>query len=104
MVYGYVRTATNNAEAAIAQQLKIQSAHGDLQLGSPLFIIEDVCSGMSKPESRPGWSELLKTVQWQDVVIVASVDRISRDADDLVAAICDLHDRGVEIHIADPDY
>lgn len=71
---------------------------GDAIKGAREFVDHDV-SGMIPMAKRPGFSALLAQAREGDVLHVAAVDRLGRDAIDVQATVRALIDRGVNVDI-----
>lgn len=58
-------------------------------------VFEDKCSG--KDLKRPGWEEAERFLRRGDVLLVHSMDRLSRNLDDLLETVRHLVAKGVEV-------
>jgi DNA invertase Pin-like site-specific DNA recombinase len=93
MRYGYIRTSTESQNLARQQQTMKEY---DVE---PEEIFADQLSG--KNTERPEFQKMLNTVHKGDVLVVSSLDRLSRDYNDLKNVIKQLHDKQVRLEVAD---
>lgn len=61
-------------------------------------VFTDKISGKSR-EGRDALAEMIRYVREGDTVVVASMDRLGRDVDDLKTIIADLNADGVSVHL-----
>lgn len=102
-VYGYCRVSTDmQANSIEVQKQKIESIarfkydpHGEVD---EFFIDEDV-SGSVDMASRPAGSDLLSKMQKGDVVIIAKMDRMFRDARNAMNVTAEFQNLGVALVI-----
>lgn len=88
-VYGYCRISTN--KQSIERQ--IRNIKG---LYPSAIIIEEVYTG-TKVYGRKEWNKLLKIVKPNDVIVMDSVSRMSRSAEEGFNTYKTLFDRGIEL-------
>ena len=93
MIFGYARVSTD------AQDLTAQLR--DLKAAGCERVFKEKVTGATA--DRPQLKKLLASVDHGDVVIVAAVDRLSRDATDLMVIARDLHKVGAGLRsLAEP--
>jgi DNA invertase Pin-like site-specific DNA recombinase len=93
MIYGYARVSTDTQD--IAGQLDQLKAAGCEK------VFRDKLTGAHA--DRPQLKRLMQTVGEGDVVVVAAVDRLSRDTTDLLVIARDLEKRGAGLRsLAEP--
>ena len=84
-IHAYLRVSTNHQKQSgngISAQYDSVVAHcnrNDLNLGDVVFYRDEGISGTLPVEQRPGLSALLHALKSQDIVIVPSLCRLSRD-------------------------
>ena len=92
VAYGYARVSKTDDEARnLETQLRILADHGirgDL-------IFSDVASGRTM--NRTGWLYLMSRVQPGDIIVVAFLDRFSRNFEEGVRIQAELTGRGIGI-------
>ena len=92
VTYGYARVSkADDHSRNLATQLRELEAHGIRQE----HVFTDEASGRTM--DRPGWRELMSRVQSGDTVVVAFLDRFSRNFEEGVAIQADLTRRDIAI-------
>src|SRR5271163_1766454 len=93
MIYGYARVSTEDQE--------LDSLHGQLKAAGCERIFSEKITGIHA--NRPQLKKLLREVTHGDVVIVPAVDRLSRDATDLLVIARQLREAGAGLRsLAEP--
>jgi DNA invertase Pin-like site-specific DNA recombinase len=90
-VIGYARVSTT-AQSLDAQTDALRDAGVD-----PDRIYSDKLSGVLKRAARPGLTALLDYARPGDVIVVAGVDRLGRDASEVMTTVKTLADKGIVI-------
>lgn len=88
-VIGYVRVSTGH-QSLDAQTDALTTAGVD-----PARIYSDALSGSLRRTARPGMAALLDYARTGDVIVVAGIDRLGRDAAEVMLTIRDLSERGI---------
>ena len=92
LTYGYARVSKADDEAKnLETQLRVLDNHGV----RPNLVYQDVASGRSL--ARSGWQELMEVVRPGDTIVVAFLDRFSRNFEEGVRIQADLINMGVSI-------
>jgi DNA invertase Pin-like site-specific DNA recombinase len=86
---GYARVST--AHQSLDQQLDALSAAGV----DPKRVYSDKLSGTSTREQRPGLAALLDYARPADAIVVAGIDRLGRNAAEVMMTIRELGERGI---------
>jgi len=86
---GYARVSTGHQ--SLDQQLDALTAAGV----NPKRVYSDKLSGMSTREQRPGLAALLDYARPGDAIVVIGIDRLGRNAAEVMVTIRDLRDRNV---------
>jgi DNA invertase Pin-like site-specific DNA recombinase len=86
---GYARVSTGHQ--SLDQQLDALSAAGV----SPDRIYQDKLSGTSSREQRPGLASLLDYARPGDAIVVVGIDRLGRNAAEVMTTIRELRDREI---------
>lgn len=87
--FGYGRISTGHQsldaqrDALVAAGVQAENIH------------TDVLSGTSTREQRPGLTEVLKLARAGDTVVVVGIDRLGRNAAEVMTTIRDLDQRGI---------
>jgi putative DNA-invertase from lambdoid prophage Rac len=61
-------------------------------------VVTEAVSGSTQAAQRPGFAKLLDRLEPDDVLIVTKLDRLGRDAIDLMTTVRTLAERGVRVH------
>ena len=86
---GYARVSTGHQ--SLDQQLDAITAAGV----DPSRVYQDKLSGTSTREQRPGLAALLDYARPGDAIVVVGIDRLGRNAAEVMATIRDLRDRNI---------
>jgi DNA invertase Pin-like site-specific DNA recombinase len=86
---GYARVSTGHQ--SLDQQLDALTAAGV----KPNRVYRDKLSGTSTREQRPGLAALLDYARPGDAIVVVGIDRLGRNAAEVMATIRDLRDRDI---------
>jgi DNA invertase Pin-like site-specific DNA recombinase len=86
---GYARVST--AHQSLDQQLDALTAAGV----DATRVYTDKLSGTSTREQRPGLAALLNYARQGDAIVVVGIDRLGRDAAEVMTTIRDLGERGI---------
>ncbi|OPX12485.1 recombinase family protein [Mycobacterium sp. AT1] len=88
-VFGYARVSTGH-QSLDQQRDALKTAGVDLDR-----VYSDVLTGTSTKEQRPGLSALLSYTQDGDTIVVVGIDRLGRNAAEVMLTIRDLGERGI---------
>ena len=88
-LFGYARMSTGNQ--SLDQQTDVLTAAG-VDTGR---LYSDVLTGTSTNEQRPGLFALLNFVREGDTIVVVGIDRLGRNAAEVMMTIRELGDRGI---------
>ena len=92
VTYGYARVSKADDEARnLETQLRLLDTHGV----RPHLIYRDVATGRSL--DRSGWQDLMEVVRPGDTIVVAFLDRFSRNFEEGVRIQADLIERDIGI-------
>jgi DNA invertase Pin-like site-specific DNA recombinase len=86
---GYARVSTGHQ--SLDQQLDVLTAAGV----NPNRVYRDKLSGTSSREQRPGLAALLDYARPGDAIVVVGIDRLGRNAAEVMATIRELRDREI---------
>ena len=92
ITYGYARVSKADDEAKnLETQLRLLADHGI----RPELVFTDIASGRTL--KRPGWQDLMSRIQPGDTLVVAFLDRLSRNFEDGVRIQAELTQRDIAI-------
>lgn len=91
MLLGYARVSTGH-QSLDAQTDALTAAGVD-----PARVYSDKLSGTRSREQRPGLSALLDYARPGDVIVVVGIDRLGRNAAEVMLTIRELNERGVTL-------
>lgn len=95
MMVGYVRVSTDDQDTQRqVDELVKAGVHTDDIWG-------DKASGSTM--DRQGWKYCLMALQTGDILVIHSLDRLSRDTFDTLATLRELADRGVKVRVLNMD-
>src|SRR6516164_4021404 len=86
---GYARVSTDHQ--SLDQQLDALTAAGV----DPKRVYTDKLSGTSTREQRPGLASLLDYARPRDAIVVVGIDRLGRNAAEVMTTVRDLRDRDI---------
>src|ERR1700759_3854725 len=86
---GYARVSTGHQ--SLDQQVDALTAAGV----DPKRVYSDKLSGVSTREQRPGLAALLDYARAGDAIVVSGIDRLGRNAAEVMATIRELGERGI---------
>src|SRR6516225_2780948 len=86
---GYARVSTGHQ--SLDQQVDVLTAAGV----EPARVYSDKLSGMSTREQRPGLAALLDYAREGDAIVVVGIDRLGRNAAEVMTTIRELGERGI---------
>lgn len=93
----YMRISTNKATQKVDRQ---QQTIIDYSVRNGFRIddfFSDVITGGTKADNRPNYHEMKTQLRSGDTVIVSDVDRLGRNADDVIMEIKDLQSKGIRV-------
>lgn len=59
--------------------------------------VSDIITGGTKADNRPNYHDMKKRLRSGDTLIISDVDRLGRDADDVIVEIKDLQSKGIRV-------
>lgn len=104
MIFGYTRISTKKDTQTTERQLlalKQYSITNDFEFDE---IIEERVSGIIKAESRLEYSKLKNKLRNRDILVITDLDRLGRNADDVIMELKNLKLQGVRIIALDMPY
>lgn len=94
-IFAYMRISTNHQKTDRQKQTIIEySVNNDFKVDE---FVSDVITGGTKADNRPNYHNMKKQLRNGDTLIISDVDRLGRNADDVIVEIKDLQSRGVRV-------
>jgi putative DNA-invertase from lambdoid prophage Rac len=95
-LFGYGRVSTSDQTAA--NQLHELKARGH-DIKPARWVVDEGVSGSIPALQRPGFASLLSKLEDGDVLVVSKLDRLGRDAIDVMTTLDTLRDLGVSVRV-----
>ena len=93
-VFAYARVST--ADQTVENQL-LEIRNAGFQVEQRRVVVETI-SGSIETNRRPGFNRLLEKLDADDVLVVTKLDRLGRNATDVVTTVVRLAEIGVRVH------
>lgn len=105
MIYGYMRISTQKEKQTTDRQKITLEAYANENSFVFDKLVEERISGTVKAAHRPVYNDLkTKTLRKDDILIVTDVDRLGRDADDVIFEFKKLKNEGIRVIPLDTPY
>jgi len=104
MIFGYMRISTQKEKQTTDRQritLEQYSQNNSFEFDE---IVEERISGNVKAEHRPEYKALRKKLRKEDILIVTDIDRLGRNADDVIMEFKKLKADGIRVIALDTPY
>lgn len=96
-IFAYMRISTNHKNQKLDRQKQAITEYSvNNGFGIDEFI-SDIITGGTKAENRPNYHNMKKQLRNGDVLVVSDIDRLGRNADDVIVEIKDLQSRGIRV-------
>lgn len=96
-VFVYMRISTNKATQKTDRQ---QQTIIEYSISNNIKVddfFSDIITGGTKADNRPNYHKMKMQLRSGDTVIVSDVDRLGRNADDVIVEIKDLQSKGIRV-------
>lgn len=105
MIYGYMRISTQKEKQTTDRQRITLEAYARDNSFNIDKIVEERISGTVLAEHREVYKDLkVKTLRADDILIITDLDRLGRNADDVIAELKDLKAKGIRVIALDIPY
>lgn len=104
MIFGYMRISTNKESQKTDRQyltLMQYAKKNNFQFDD---IFEERVSGNIKAEHRKEYKKLKDIIRKNDILVITDIDRLGRNADDLIIELKELKSKGVRVIALDMPY
>jgi len=94
-IFAYMRISTNHQKTDRQKQTIIEYSVGN---GFNIDeFVSDIITGGTKADNRPNYHSMKKQLRSGDTLIISDVDRLGRNADDVIVEIKDLQSKGIRV-------
>lgn len=96
-IFCYMRISTNKKTQKVDRQKQTiieYSISNDFKIDE---FVADIITGGTKADNRPNYHDMKKQMRRGDILLVSDVDRLGRDADDVIIEIKDLQVKGIRV-------
>jgi DNA invertase Pin-like site-specific DNA recombinase len=105
MIFGYTRISTNKECQTTDRQLLALNQYAEANEFNFNEIIEERVSGTVKADKRQGYNDLKsKQLREGDILVITDIDRLGRDADDVISEFKSLKALGIKVVALDTPY
>lgn len=104
MIFGYMRISTQKEKQTTdRQRITLEQYATDNKFKFD-ELIEERISGTIKAESRPQFKILVNNLRVDDILIITDIDRLGRNADDVIMEFKKLKAKGIRVIALDTPY
>lgn len=96
-IFAYMRISTNHKTQKVDRQQQAileYSIHNGFKVDE---FVSDIITGGTKADNRPNYHDMKKQLRNGDVLVISDIDRLGRNADDVIMEIKDLQLRGIRV-------
>lgn len=104
MIFGYTRISTTKDTQTTQRQVLALNQYAQANNFTIDEIIEERISGTIKAENREEYSKLKDKMRKDDILIITDLDRLGRNADDVISELKDLKMNGIRVIALDMPY
>lgn len=105
MIYGYMRISTQKEKQTTDRQRITLDQYANENNFMFDDIVEERISGTVRAENRAVYNDLKsKTLRKDDILIITDLDRLGRNADDVIMELKDLKTKGIRVIALDIPY
>lgn len=104
MIFGYMRISTQKEKQTTDRQRITLNQYAEENRFEFNEIVEDRISGTIQAENRPKFNELKGKLRKNDILIITDIDRLGRNADDVIFQFKKLKGDGIRVIALDTPY
>jgi len=104
MIFAYTRISTAKESQRHDRQIKAISDFAEKNIFEIDRIYSDTVSGKTKTDTRPQYQLLKQVIRKGDILIISDLDRIGRDASNVIAELNELKSSGIKVIALDIPY
>lgn len=96
-IFAYMRISTNHKTQKTDRQKQAVIEYSICNGFNIDEFVSDTITGGTKADNRPNYHNMKKQLRNGDTLIISDVDRLGRNADDVIVEIKDLQSRGIRV-------
>lgn len=96
-IFAYMRISTNHKTQKVDRQKQAIIEYSVSNNFKVDEFVSDVITGGTKADNRPNYHNMKKQLRNGDTLIISDVDRLGRNADDVIVEIKDLQSKGIRV-------
>ena len=96
-IFAYMRISTNKKTQKLDRQQQTIIEYSVSNQFKIDEFISDVITGGTKADNRPNYHNMKKQFRNGDTLVISDVDRLGRNADDVIVEIKDLQSKGIRV-------
>lgn len=104
MIFGYMRISTQKEKQTTDRQKITLEQYAEKNNFKFNEIVEERISGTVKAENRPAFNALKDKLRADDILIITDIDRLGRNADDVIMEFKTLKANGIRVIALDTPY
>lgn len=104
MIFGYMRISTKKESQTTDRQLITLKKYAEDNSFQFDEIVEERVSGTIKAENREEYGRLKRKLRENDILVITDLDRLGRDADNVIMELKELKSKGIRVVALDMPY
>lgn len=96
-IFAYMRISTNHKTQKVDRQQQTIIEYSVINHFRIDEFVSDIITGGTKADNRPYYHNMKKQLRNGDTLIISDVDRLGRNADDVIVEIKDLQSKGIRV-------
>ena len=96
-IFAYMRISTNHKTQKVDRQQQTIIEYSVINHFKIDEFVSDIITGGTKADNRPYYHNMKKQLRNGDTLIISDVDRLGRNADDVIVEIKDLQSKGIRV-------
>lgn len=103
MIFGYMRISTKDKQTTERQEITLKE-YAKINGFSFDELVSEKVSGTIKANNRTEYSRLKDKIRSNDILVITDLDRLGRDADDVIKELKELKELGIKVVALDMPY
>lgn len=96
-IFAYMRISTNHKIQKVDRQQQTIIEYSVSNKFKVDEYVSDIITGGTKADNRPQYHNMKKQLRSGDTLIISDIDRLGRNADDVIVEIKDLQSKGIRV-------